>query len=611
MNKMRNKLVKLVVTTSLLGSVGVGLSSVVLGDAIVAQAETVSKDTTKFGVPIGDKTSSRTVTVKKYSIKDSSGYGEEGTGEEATVDPTKATPLPGIKFKVQRVKPVGDASLTDPMTQKVDTDYTVDTTFTEQTITTDASGNATIDISAGLTSGSMDANDGIYLFTELDDDRGVEPKVQKPADPFFVYVPQTHREKTDSLIYDVVVQPKNQLESLLKPDKTVEGDKKYSIKAGQSFNWEATANVPDGLYSVASKDMTIEPIYDAAGVEVPGGKLTVAAGDAIFGDFFTFTDAISDKLAIQNVVLQGQKDGSTTWEDFDFGTDYTVKVNGTVATAPVTAAAGTTNTVEVSVVKPAAASATNPVGMQKVQGYKKVRVVYTTLADKDFNGSIANEFDVKYQVPGGKPVEKPSENNPKYYNGGFNVVKTAEDTKDALAGAEFHIAETEDNARKNIFIAENGKSYGKADGTGTVKDAQDAAIADGTTLLVSTSDADGKAVFNGLKLIWFTDTNNNGKQDAGEPTFTNESDIKKDYWLVETKAPTDYELLKVPVKVTVDLNSINNTTIEAGAINVIDKKKTKLPFTGGQGTALLVAIAIGTITVGTAVITVEKKRRQA
>ena len=78
--------------------------------------------------------------------------------------------------------------------------------------------------------GSGNAADGIYLVTELEDDRGVSPAVAKPADPFFVQVPQTDRDDLGSLIYDVVVQPKNIMESLLEPDKTVEEGKGSPLK---------------------------------------------------------------------------------------------------------------------------------------------------------------------------------------------------------------------------------------------------------------------------------------------------------------------------------------------------------------------------------------------
>lgn len=104
----------------------------------------------------------------------------------------------------------------------------------------------------------------------------------------------------------------------------------------------------------------------------------------------------------------------------------------------------------------------------------------------------------------------------------------------------------------------------------------------------------------------YTDTDGDGQQDIGtEPTFAKE-DIKRDYWVVETKAPEGYELLKAPQKITVNLVSETNDVIEA---TIVNETKTDLPFTGGAGTTLLIAIAIGAITIGTAAVVIDKKRQ--
>ena len=111
-----------------------------------------------------------------------------------------------------------------------------------------------------------------------------------------------------------------------------------------------------------------------------------------------------------------------------------------------------------------------------------------------------------------------------------------------------------------------------------------------------------------MKLDWFTDSNGNGKQEPSIPSEAtwDEEDIQKDYWVVETKSPSGYELLKTPQKVTVTLTTHSNTDPE---VTVVNEPETKLPFTGGTGTMLLVIIAIGAITIGTAAIAIDKKRR--
>lgn len=576
----------LLINTFLATIVGVEI----LEPTIVSATEETSK-------AVADETSTRSITIWKYQIRDSSELGNAGSGEKVETDKEV---LSGIKFKIEKVTAKANASLTDPIKQKVGEDYEIDKTFTEKTIKTTNDGSATIELGKGT------AVDGIYLVTELPDDRGTSPSVAKPVDPFFVYVPQTRRSDLSSLIYNVEVQPKNILESLINPDKTVEGGKGYSIKAGQTFDWEATATVPAGLYTVTSQDMVITPIYDDNGdpIAAPNDKLNVPKNTKLFANYFKMTDILNQELSLKEVNVQVKK-GAENWTSLNIGKDYTVTINGIEkSSSPITADAGNTNKVEVSLVIPKG-DESPVVGMEKVQNYDQIRVVYTTFTAVDYNGTIQNAFDVSFKAPGLKPVNPDSTNNPDSYSGGFDIKKTGEDTKATLKGAVFHIAGSKSDADTNIFLGEDGKRYGKIDGKGSLKDAQSAAAAASTTLLTSTTNEAGKATFNGLKLNWYTDTNSNGKQDLDEPTFS-ESDIKQSYWVVETTAPDGYELLKEAKEVVVSLS-----TKETIQLEVVDKKKTNLPFTGGTGSTMLVIIAIGAISVGTITISIDKKRRQA
>lgn len=559
-----------------------------------------------IGGAVADETSERSLTFYKYAAKDASELGAPGTGE--AVDGITKDPIPGIKFKIERVIPKdGGKPLENPLTVVKDTDYTIDSTFSAKTVTTDSTGKATLILGTGT------SVDGIYLVTELPDDRGVKPAVAKPANPFFVYVPQTKRDDTSKLIYDVVVQPKNILETLLNPVKTIDGKQGYSIKAGQEFTWEATANIPAGLYTVASQDMIITPVYNADGTVVTGSgsELHVAAGDEIYANYFNILDDIDADLELLDVTMQVKKTADTNWTDLTFSTDYKVSVNGTdEPSKPVESAAGAVKSVDASLTQ---------AGMKKVQTYDQIRVVYKTKTGLDYNGTINNKFQVKYLTPGNQPVdpESPPTEQPKYYTGGFDLIKKGETTTGSvnLAGAEFHIANNKSDAEKNIFLGVDGKRYGKKDGSGNIvggtledslAEAEAEATAAGTTLMKSTSDTSGKVTFNGLKLIWFNDANGNEIQDDGEANVTNTSDIKKSYWVVETKSPEGYELLKEPHEIVVTLDTAEQVYKE-----IINKKETKLPFTGGTGTTIIVVVAIGAIAAGAIMLTVDKKRKHA
>lgn len=550
-----------------------------IGDILVAHAATTQNIVNN---PVADNTSNRSITIWKYQVKDQSEFGDPGNGKHK--DDVNKTPLPGIKFKISKVEAIGGASLVDPMKSKEGKDYNI--VSEAGTVTTGSDGSAKLDLGVG------NASDGIYLVTELADDRGTEPAVAKPADPFFVQVPQTDREDHQSLIYDVEVQPKNVLESLLKPDKTVEDGKGYSIKAGLPFDWEATAQVPAGLYYVASQDSVIT-LYNPDG-SVKEQEHQVPKGTEIYADYFTMTDTLDQRLLLDDVQMQVKKDNGD-WTNLVLGTDYTVKVNDADKnTAPVTEQT-------VGAAKKVVTNLTNA-GMKKVttDADTQIRTVYTTHSDKDFNGTIANSFDTGYLTPGLKPVDKPSTNNPEEYTGGVNILKKAEDTNSVLAGAEFRIAENEDNAKAGIFLASDGKSYAK-----------DATLPKDVNFLVSTSDKDGVAKFDGLKLDWFKDSNGNGKQDISIPSEATlpKDQIKKNYWIVETVAPNGYELLKAPKEIEVNLGTAAD--VKSPDVTVTDQPKTDLPFTGGQGTTLLIVIALGAISIGTAAIAIDKKRREA
>ncbi|MHC5267695.1 SpaH/EbpB family LPXTG-anchored major pilin [Enterococcus sp. LJL98] len=562
MNK-KKLLANITICTALLASAPISL----LATNVVHAEQTISSN------PIADETTERTLTIWKYQVKDSSELGDRGEGLEQVVD---KTPLPGIKFSIQKVT---GTNLKNPLKD------TYTPVGEAVTVITGEDGSVKHSFGTGT------AGDGVYLVTELADDRpGDGPKIAKPADPFFVYIPQTHREDTGKLIYDVEVQPKNILESLLEPDKTIEGEKAYSIKAGEQFDWEAAANIPVGLHQVPAQDMVITPVYDKDGLQIE--DIEVKEGEDVYADYFTMSDTLNKQLLLDDVKLQiGDKDDADSWVDLVLGTDYTVTVDGeSQTTHPITSATTEDKEVVVNLTQ---------AGMKKVAAtittLPQIRVVYTTHVDKDYNGVIANNFKVNFLSPGLKPVEtetpdpedpeNPDPEDPSYpkvYTGGFDILKTKEGTEEeraVLAGAEFHIASSKENADAKVFLASDGKSY-----------AFDAELPTGVTFLKSISDENGLAEFNGLEL------------DVADK----KEDIKRSYWVVETKAPAGFELLKEAKEVIVDLSTHEDETIE---LEVVNKPKTDLPFTGGEGATLLVTIALGAITIGTVAILIDKKRR--
>lgn len=562
--------------------------------------------------PVADSTSDRSISLTKYQAVDANDHGAAGDGTSQTVT---NDPLSGVTFTLQRVIPTsGGAQLTDPTKQKQGTDYTIDTSFAAQTKTTDSNGNITWDLGTGT------ANDGVYIVTEtsttgaVDTVTGQPVTVVSPTNPFFVYVPQTQRNVSNpGLIYNVVVQPKNVIQNDLNPDKTVDGQKTESLVAGSNFQWELTTGIPNSLYTIAKDDTTV-PIYDANGnpvkntdgsqftVDIPAGSpIYVPAGTGPDGTAypaqsnFSMTDTLNKDLNYQSATVQVSKDGGQTWTDLpaaDFTIDAPTSANGNVLTSSLTAA-----------------------GIADVGtgGYNKIRTVIKTTVAQGWDGVIPNTFDVNFQTPGGTPQTQtpPPGTEPTYYDGGFDVLKEDASTKAELSGAQFMISDSEADAAAGKFMATDGKIYQYTPGSSPLTDNGDGTANDTTGVLpsgvkwiVSTSGSNGQAAFNGLPLT-FTDGNGNGILDLDSNNFpTNGDTVQKDYWVVETVAPSSYELLKTPQKVTVTLGTKGTT-----ALTVDDVKQTNLPFTGGAGTGILITVAVGAIGIGTAFVVLDRKRK--
>ncbi|OTO67779.1 MULTISPECIES: SpaH/EbpB family LPXTG-anchored major pilin [unclassified Enterococcus] len=658
MKNKRKWISKAAVSLGLLTMFG-GVAVSTLGAASpVYAAQTISKN------PTSDDKTARTITLWKYEIKSAAELGERGDGFElAGTAPELAgkTLMPDVWFEIVRVKANAGKDLTDPVKQKEGAaeDYTIDPTFPHASqvgknkAKTDAGGKLTFDVSSLLNisgaTGHKDA-DGIYLVREIPnpntgkydytvteegpgtyldpaDGNKIKKEISTPMNPFFAHLPQTKRVKDPSdpdkyissgeLIYDLHVHPKN-IVTDSELDKTVNGGKGHSIKAGQPFQWEATTKLPDGLYFKADKDMIITNVVDPDDHDKFLPDLHVSAGDEVYANYYYVHDELAKELHLDDVEVEFYNPTTELWEKMTLNNEYEVFKNKSTtkeATGPITDGVADKTDIRVELTQ---------AGMKKIETltparYSHIRVIYKTHTEVDFNGVITNKYDTGYLIPGQKPKTDTPDDDPEYYDGGFNIKKTDKAGTD-LSGAEFHIALTKADAEAKKFLGSDGEVYQLNDDGTTTPALPTTPVA--VYLLTSTSDASGNAKFDGLKLDWFTDNPagtkpSDGKQDPKDPTEATWPKtepvgggdyIHKDYWVVETKSPAGFELLGTPQKVTVDLYSHSNAGPE---LTVVNEKKTDLPFTGGAGMTLMIVIALGAITIGTATIVLEKKRRQA
>ena len=198
---------------------------------------------------------------------------------------------------------------------------------------------------------------------------------------------------------------------------------------------------------------------------------------------------------------------------------------------------------------------------EKIATYTTIVVTYDVSVDTDVViGSTGNtntavlKYTTEVDVDGTEKSTTTTEDTAKVVTGGVKIHKV-DTASAALAGAKFKIATTKANARDGVFVQD----------------------ANGKDIEVTTA-ADGYAVINGLAY--------------------NDDETARDYWLVETQAPTfteqvdgqdvtkSYTLLSAPVKV-----SVSGTSHEVD-IEVVNKKPYNLPLTGGMGTIIFALVGV-------------------
>ena len=194
---------------------------------------------------------------------------------------------------------------------------------------------------------------------------------------------------------------------------------------------------------------------------------------------------------------------------------------------------------------------------EEIKKYSSIIITYNVKFDmdnvtlgKDGNINTAQlEYTNVVELDGTENSKTTTEDTAKVVTGGIKIYKV-DSAKAALAGAKFKVATTEENAKNGVFVKDEN----------------------GTDVEVTTG-ADGYAEIKGLAY--------------------NDDETAKDYWLVETQAPTytdengdekAYTLLDKPVKVSVNGESHTKN------VEVVNKKPINLPLTGGMGTVILIAV---------------------
>lgn len=374
--------------------------------------------------------------------------------------------------------------------------------------------------------------------------------ITKPVKPFVVAVPMTDPENLNDWITDVHVYPKNQTTDVVKEPS------KPSVNVGDEFSWsiavELPADIKDYLKFIVTDNL------DAA---------------------LTYTDGSVKVYRAEKV------DGQ--WEKVEPGGEL-VKDTDFTLTEPT----GKGGTLKVELLES---------GFAAVDGWEGLIVEFNTKVNEDLEGKevniIGNTATVDFTNSHGQDSKKDS-NTSEVNVGDVIIDKVDGKTGDELKGSEFQIARNETEAKEGKFIKITVDGAGKI--TGFVYPGStnpDYASAEDWIVKPHSETAGDFTRFEGLETHTL-------KADG--------SNDYKSYWVVETKAPKDYNLLGDPVEV--DFSKSEKDDDGKLTYNLTKEIENStgftLPNTGGIGTMLLVIVGI--VLVGLAIIlNMNNKKKKA
>lgn len=349
--------------------------------------------------------------------------------------------------------------------------------------------------------------------------------VVAPIEPFFVVIPGTN-ESGDGHVYTVTVHPKNTVEvgpEIRKDVTEIENDAD-SFDVDEIHSWIIRSDIPAGMANAVKYEISDRLDY----------RLTLKSG------FEVKVAGKTDLAGTETVTLIP-------------GTDYTVATGTAVDASGNTIDTFTVSLTETGMKTVAAAAAGN-------RADREVRVYFDAIIDSDAQMGVAipNQAQLQYINETGIGYLEDSD-IPKVYTGGTGILKLDSATETALEGATFKIAR---DATAEQIAAGEAVSLTVNEEEHQVVFAEfyaDAALTEKVTEY--TSGEDGKILMYGLAYGTF--------------------------YIVETKAPKDYNLLTEPVVVEVN----DESHLDEAAVTVYNTKFL-LPETGGMGTGVFTVFGL-------------------
>ncbi|MDR0482206.1 MAG: SpaH/EbpB family LPXTG-anchored major pilin [Cellulomonadaceae bacterium] len=522
--------------------------------------------------PLVDPTLTGTLVVTKYKA---TGTVSNSTGAQATPAPTNA-PLGGVEFTVSRVESWegGAIDLSTEAGWNTAADLAAAFDATSGTLPGDAVLATTAPaLQVGTTDGATGVVSflslplGLYYVQENNTPAGVVPSI-----PFLVTLPMTSPDGSGWMVerdgdgnatnYIVYTYPKNDVVTL---NKTVNAN--AAITAGGTLTYTVTGAIPVN--------------------EDPDGNAEPITGYVITDTLDSALSTNRDNVAVS--IVAG--DGTTTPLTPD---DYVIDVTGKTVT--VTLSVDGRNKLK--------ALAQETLDDHLDLGYYQVQVtIAATVASTYAGGTLTNTatlFPDQAAVNSGTGLNS---NTVTTYYGGVVITKT-DDSQAPLAGAQFQVFASETNAS-------------------AVSNPLSALPATGAATDTFTSAADGTVVIQGLLYNPAStneshDTTTYGPSCTTTPNDGTAARTGTQYWVVETQAPTGYELQTDPIAVCIvaalvspNGDDLTSTPSDITVINYPHNAGFELPATGEMASRILLICGVVAILGAVSFYVIRTKRTQA
>lgn len=369
------------------------------------------------------------------------------------------------------------------------------------------------------------------------------PSIVAPIDPFYLYVPTTDPGSGEP-VYEITIKPKNDVKGGVHIEKDVIsiGNDEASVNLHEKHTWIIGSTIPE---------------------------------DIATGQSYVITDTLDNRLDyLGNVVVVLEKSDDSAPVPLAADTDYTL----TVTDVDSLAEGKPSDSFKIELIAEGMNKIATAIGNNSFNSYM-LRVYFDAEinANAEMGIHIPNNAELKYVNAVNFEFTEKSD-VPVVYTGGINLLKVDfEDISKKLSGAAFELYRT---ATQEEIGAGDSRLTEIAGVAGKVIKVYffDNKELQGDKVTTVISDENGKVSIYGLAY---------GK-----------------YFLVETRAPTGYNLLGNAFELTINETSHKDENV----ITIKNQTGIVLPTTGGIGTTVYTVSGILLVCIGVLLLYINKRR---